>query len=308
MGFFKHETRTFYIATCKALILSQCLFGATASPAQGPAQKIEVHGHRGARARYPENTLPAFRHALAVGVDYLELDVGISSDNQIVIGHDLEISPEICKPSSLVPQLPAVLHALTLAKIQSLDCGTLPNPRFPARKNVPNTPMPILGELFELLRKDPNPLAKTVQFNIETKIDPAHPSFSLDPKTFAKLLIDTLKKHNVLSRTLVQSFDYRTLAEVKALDSSIKTSALSENYFDNSVAIAKRTGANVISPQYNFVSAESIEKLHDMGVKVVPWTANDHLTWARLVRAGVDGIITDDPEALIEWLKLKGLR
>src|ERR1700733_8556443 len=90
--------------------------------AQGPsdktsARRILVYGHRGARARRPENTLPAFEYAIAQGVDALEMDMAVTKDNVIVIWHDLFLQPPVCTG----PQKSAVIHQLTLAEVRQWD-------------------------------------------------------------------------------------------------------------------------------------------------------------------------------------------
>src|SRR5580658_2477116 len=80
-------------------------------------QRILVHGHRGARARRPENTLPAFQYAIAQGVDVLELDVAVTKDNVAVISHDPLINATIC--SGPKPGIP--IHTLTLAELREYD-------------------------------------------------------------------------------------------------------------------------------------------------------------------------------------------
>src|SRR5436190_19844962 len=83
------------------------------------AEKIEVHGHRGARAMRPENTLPAFEYAIEQGVDALELDMAVTRDGVLVVSHDPELRPPICTG----PREHAVNHELTLAAVRTWDCG-----------------------------------------------------------------------------------------------------------------------------------------------------------------------------------------
>src|SRR5437588_9586168 len=83
------------------------------------APRILVHGHRGARAIFPENTLPAFEYAIAQGVDVLELDVAVTRDNILVVSHDPTMNPVICSgPREHIP-----IHQLTLDQVREYDCG-----------------------------------------------------------------------------------------------------------------------------------------------------------------------------------------
>src|SRR5271170_6278265 len=81
------------------------------------APKILVHGHRGARAMRPENTLPAFEYAIAAGVDVLELDMAVTKDNILVVSHDPYLEPPVCSG----PKPKAMIHQLTLAQIRESD-------------------------------------------------------------------------------------------------------------------------------------------------------------------------------------------
>src|SRR5215469_17080378 len=129
------------------------------------ASRILVHGHRGARAIYPENTIPAFRYAIDSGVDFLEMDVAVTKDNVLVISHDPHINGEICSG----PHPGIAIHELTLAELREYDCGALKNSHFPKQHPVPGTRIPTLDEVLNLA--DGN----SVQFNIETKSFPDHP-------------------------------------------------------------------------------------------------------------------------------------
>src|SRR5215470_13247211 len=97
------------------------------------ADRIEVHGHRGARGVRPENTIPAFEYAIAQGVDVLELDMGVTKDGVVVVSHDPILQPPVC--SGAVPK--AVIHELTLAEVRQWDCGLIQNPQFSTQQTVP---------------------------------------------------------------------------------------------------------------------------------------------------------------------------
>lgn len=291
---------------CSLLSFGLTLLTSTASAS---VKRIEVQGHRGARARYPENTLPAFEYALKVGVDVLEMDMAVTRDNVIVVSHDPHISALICADASgKAVQNGPLIHSLTLAEVKKFDCGALKNPKFPRQIPVPHTAIPSLEEVFSWVEASPLPAAKNVRFNIETKITEEHPEYTVDPETFVALFLATVKKHHMESRVMLQSFDFRTLAALNRQAPSIPQVALSDNKFANSVDIIQNTGAQTISPLWLFVNPRYVERLHAVGAKVVPWTVNTEKDWAYMLRSEVDAIITDDPEELIAYLKRKGLR
>src|SRR5271169_3664244 len=168
----------------------------TALMASDPPQRILVHGHRGARAMRPENTIPAFEYAIQRGVDFLEMDVAVTKDNVLVISHDPHINAAICTG----PHPGIAIHELTLAELRQYDCGTLKNPRFPKQQPVPGTRIPTLDEVLNLSR------SSNVQFNIETKSFPEHPELTPTPEIFAQLMLAQIRKHNVEARVIMQSF------------------------------------------------------------------------------------------------------
>lgn len=270
---------------------------------------IEVQGHRGARGSRPENTLPAFEFAIENGVDTLELDIAVSKDGQLVISHDPELTPERClDPSGNKLKEPIYIHTLDYDEIKKYDCGTLGNERFPKQVAVPHTPKPRLVDLFEMVEKSDLPGAKTVHFNIETKIYPSKPDITPAPYEFSKMIIDLARKHHMISRMILQSFDDRTLMAAKKIEPKVVTSMLtSDNHIDY-VAVAKKAHADIISCDHEWILADDVKNLHKAGIKVLPWTVNDPKDWDYLISIGVDGIISDYPKELSDYLKGKGLR
>jgi glycerophosphoryl diester phosphodiesterase len=268
---------------CIAL-LSKVAFAAQLKP--------EVHGHRGARARFPENTLPALRYAAGVGVDYLEFDLGVTRDGVLVLSHEPRVNAEICAPSGN-----PLIHTLTLAELKKYDCGGTRNPKFPKQKLQPGTRIPTLDEVFTEFK------ASRVKFNIETKINPAQPDNTVSPAEFSKLVVQALQKYQLVTRTVLQSFDPRTLIEAKKLEPSLKTSLLVEDPKIDLLEAVKTYRPDIVSPDWHLLTAAKCKALHEAGVKIAPWTPNEPTQWKQLVEWGVDAIITDDPEALLSFLK-----
>lgn len=268
---------------------------------------IQVHGHRGARAMRPENTIPAFEYALTAGVDVLELDLGVTKDNKLVIIHDQMINPEIClDPNNKKITRPTPVNSLTLSELKTYDCGALKNSKFEKQKPEPGTRVPSFDQFAQWLETHPNPRAKTVKLNVEMKSEESQPELSPDPATFAKLLISALKRHKLMSRTIIQSFDFRTLVEARKLAPKAVISLLIENRPSESlVELAKKYNAEIVSPNQEWLTVEDVTPAKAAGVKVVPWTANAEKEWKKLVEMGVDGIISDDPFELLKYLEKK---
>src|SRR5579862_4610928 len=109
---------------------------------------VLVHGHRGARAMRPENTLPAFEYAISVGADAIEMDVAVTRDDVVVVSHEPRLNRALCQAPA--PEKDGAIRNLTLAEITRWDCGALPNPRFPYQLLVPGARIPTLDQVFEL--------------------------------------------------------------------------------------------------------------------------------------------------------------
>jgi glycerophosphoryl diester phosphodiesterase len=274
---------------------------------------ILVHGHRGARAWRPENTIPAFQFAIDNGVDVLELDLAVTKDNVLVVSHNPTLAPNsypgerICKGPQLAPNTP--IRTMTLAEVRQYDCGSVPLPAFPTQVAVPGTKVATFDEVLDLAK------GTTVQFNVETKSFPNHPELTPSPAEFVALIVGAIKKHNVdPARIILQSFDWRTLAEMRKQYPAIRLSALvGQPKYDalmghtdptkDFAAVAKLTGAEIISPAWEMVTPEQVAAAHQAGAEVAPWTPNTPEQWQKLADAGVDAIISDDPVTLLAWLR-----
>ena len=289
------------------LFITSVLFSCHTVNKHGPqiSRHIDVHGHRGARWVYPENTIPAFEYALQNHVDYIELDLGVTKDGVLIIVHDQTINPEICLDAQgKKPKSGITIHSLTLKQIKQYDCGSIINPRFPTQTVVPGTKIPTLQEFFDWINKSQHPHAKLVKFNIEIKSEESQPKLSPKPEVFTKKLITLLEKNKMLDRTIIQSFDFRTLKAARRIKPGVKISALIEDRPTQKIQdIALQLKANYISPNYEWLTKEDIVQLHMIDTLVAPWTVNQKQDWKRLIDMGADAIITDNPKELVDYIK-----
>ncbi len=226
------------------------------------AYRPRVHGHRGARAVLPENTIPAFEYAIQVGAEAVEMDVAVSSDNVLVISHDPHINSGIA------------IRQLTLAELK----------------------LPTLDQVLRLSA------GNQVHFNIEIKSFPDRPELTPPPDIFAAMALEVIRKHRLESRCMVQSFDFRILREMRRLAPEIRLAALWEGPARPFVDIAHEALAGIVAPEFTLVTPEQVRAAHAAKLEVIPWTANTPEDWRKLIDDGVDAIITDDPAALIRYL------
>ncbi len=280
------------------LVLATFMIGSLASGA-ADAPRILVHGHRGARARRPENTMPAFEYAIAQGVNALEMDMAVTKDGVIVISHDPILEPPVCSG----PIAKATIHQLTLAEVRQWDCGAVRNPRFDTQQTVPGTRMPTLDDVFRLGPRG------AFAYNIETKSFPDHPEYTPPPEEFSRMVLAKIRQYQLEKRIILQSFDFRTLMAMRKLAPEIRLSALIEKDARGFTAVsAAAADAEIVSPEFHLVTPEKVAAAHRDGLQVVPWTADTPADWDMLIAAKVDAIISDDPAELIAYLRKKGLR
>lgn len=263
------------------------------------AGRILVHGHRGARAVRPENTLPAFEYAIQAGADALELDVWITADDVPVVSHDPLINTAICTG----PEGERAIRRLTLEQVRQWDCGSKKNPEFPRQEPAPGARIPTLDEVLALAPRG------AFWFNIEMKSQPARPELQPEPEKYVQLILAAIRKRGLQERVIIQSFDFRLLRALAQAAPELRRSALYAGPPRGFAGLAREAGnAPIVSPHYPLVTPGRVREAHEAGLQVVPWTANTPELWDRLIEAGVDAIITDDPKALIDYLRTKGLR
>ena len=264
----------------------------------------EVHGHRGARAVLPENTIPAIEYALKVGVDVIELDTGVTRDGHVVVYHDQKINSEICQHKNGDPiKRDLWIHTLLLTEIKSIDCGSKVNPRFSEQTLAPGAEIPTLAEVFRFVESSNTDRAATVKFNIETKSNAEKPFAQPVPDVFVDKVIDLIESCDLVDRTIIQSFDLRTLKAAYRRNKKIDRAALYYQDLEDWVTPTREVNGNIVSPHFSRLTQSEVEHIHRHGMKVIPWTANSISDWNHLINLGVDGIITDNPKPLIELLK-----
>jgi glycerophosphoryl diester phosphodiesterase len=258
--------------------------------------KLEIHGHRGARSIYPENSILGFDYAMGIGVDVLEMDLNMTKDKNIVIYHDKNINTKLCKNG---PSLP--IKDLTLLEIKEYDCGAFQDINF-KEQHIQIQKIPTLIELLEWINNSNYSNKNTIKLNIEIKT-----THDLDTDyeviEFANKLISILKKYNISDRIIIQSFDERALKAIKSIEPSIKLSLLIEDPKIDMIVLAKKLNVDIISPEYTLLNKESVKQMHDNGFIVLPWTLNSTKIFQEMIDMNVDGIISDNPKEMIDYIK-----
>lgn len=279
------------------------------SDAAGPFPTFDKQGHRGSRGLMPENTIPAMFKAIDLGVTTLEMDVVISRDKQVVVSHDPYFNADITttpegRHLSKQEGSSRLLYNLDYDSIKKYDVGLKPHPGFPRQQKIA-VHKPLLSELIRASEKYAKEKGGApLWYNIETKSNPSgdgtkHPA----PEEFVDLLVAVIQKEGIADRTIIQSFDPRTLQVVHRKYPAIKTSYLVEATERKSLdGYLSDLGFTpfVLSPHFTLVSRQLVKDCHDKGMKVVPWTLNTKEQIQKARAAGVDGIITDYPDLFQE--------
>ena len=294
--FILHNRIKIYSVVCIIIFLRLYdYYASNASNASNKYKKIKIHGHRGARGMLPENTLAAFKYAIENKIDVLELDLQMTKDKEIVIYHNKNINTDICNGIS------KPIKTLSLQEIKEYDCGSKKNVNFSEQQPVSGEKIPSFIELIKLIQSEYK--YKTIEMNIEIKTEK---SLDTDDEVyeFSNKLIDIIHKYNITNNVIIQSFDVRALKNIKEIDSSIKTSYLIKELpsLDNLIKISKQLGVKIISPEYKLMNKNIVTKLHENGFEVLPWTINDINISKKNIEYGVDGIITDYPKQLKDYI------
>ena len=219
---------------------------------------MRIYAHRGVSARYPENTLAAFRAALGAGVDGVELDIHCSADGIPVVIHDDRLERTTNSSGSVT--------ARTVAELRALDAGN-------------GEGVPTLEEVVELADG-------RLHFDIEIKGTQCEQG-----------VLEVLQRHPN-TRAAISSFDWEILATMRALDPAVELWVLNSTVSDEAVAVARELAATTLAVEHWAVSSSAMAKATAAGLAVMAWTVNKRKEADRLRSLGVAAICTDDPSGV----------
>lgn len=281
---------------------------------------MEIHGHRGARGLWPENTLPGLARALELGVHALEFDVAMSADGRLVLTHDLTVSAVTSADTApavpedpLFPYVGRPIKELSLARLRTLEVGV----RLPRRPDdpfaltqtpVPGTRMPTLSAVLGLM----DAYGADTRLHVELKSDPTRPDLSADPEEFTTRVVAELDRHGRLGGAALLSFDWRILRAAHRLAPQVPRFALVERetwhaawfgldpaeFGHDLAACARAAQATVLSPDRVLVDEALAAAAARAGLPVVVWTVNEVAEAARMIDLGMAGVVTDYPDRM----------
>ncbi len=248
-----------------------------------------VFGHRGSAGTHPENTLESFAAAVAGGVEYLEFDIHMTRDGEVVVSHDDHLERNCGRAG--------VIRELTYSEVMAADAGrmfTLDGATFPFRNKGLRIP-----RLSEVLAAFPKLL-----MIVEIK--------QIAPSVVAPML-DALDRAGMRRSVLIASEHQQPLDEVRRLAPGIPTNF---SYLESGVFVQamgtrdanyRPCGDAVQIPRsyesWQLVTPESVEFAHRLGLEVHVWTVNEEAEMGELLDMGVDGLISDYPARALDVVR-----
>jgi glycerophosphoryl diester phosphodiesterase len=292
----------------KKLLLLSALFLIFYS-AFAQKQKFDVQGKAGARGIMPENTIQGMLKALDLGVTTLEMDAVISKDKQVVLSQEPYFNNEISlqpngKAITLKDQKTFNIYKMNYEEVKKFDVGSKVHARFPGQMKF-KAYKPLLSETIDAVESyaKEHKITKPV-YSIETKtIKNGDNEFHPEPAEFVDLIMEVVNSKKIAKRVIIESFDMRTLQYLHEKYPKIQTSLLideKEPFEDYIEKLGFKP--TIYSPYSVLVGKGLVDRCHEMGIKIIPWTVNTVREIKYFQGLGVDGIITDFPN-LMEQIK-----
>ena len=233
--------------------------------------------HRGASGYAPENTFAAFRKAVAMGAGFIETDLQLSRDARFVAIHDPTVNRTTNGQGSV--------NEMTLADLRRLDAGSWFGSEFAGER------IPTIEEILEFSKKH------DVVFYLEMK-----PSGAWGGE---HALISAVREAGEIARTVVISFDPVILASVRKIEPTLMTGLLYEGQIPDPIERALEIGARQLAVRGDLVTPRLLREARERDLQVVCWTVNHPAHMRLLVEAGVDGLISDYPDRLLDLSRRK---
>src|SRR5882757_1402407 len=230
-----------------------------------------VIAHRGASGNAPENTLAAFRKAIALGASFIETDLQLSRDARFVAIHDATVNRTTNGQGAV--------HEMTLADLRKLDAGAWFGSEFAGER------IPTLEEILEFSKQH------DVVFYLELK-----PGGSWGGE---HALIGALRESGEIPRAVVISFDPSIVLNLRKIEPTLMTGLLYDGQIENPLDKAVEIGARQLAVRGDLVTPALLAEAKKKDLQVVCWTVNHPAHMRLLGAAGVDGIMSDYPDRLV---------
>jgi glycerophosphoryl diester phosphodiesterase len=240
--------------------------------------------------------MAAFRAAIDLRVTTLELDVQVTRDGVPVVHHDPHLNRSLCVRDDGTPVEKLPLSRLEFAALADIDCGSRANRKFPEQRAIQGERIPRLDQVLELADQADYP----VRLSIEIKMQDSDPGRTVEE--LAGLVVEAVRTRGLEQRTIIQSFQPEALRAVAELAPELGRAILvrSPGAYDRSV---ERSHATILSPRHDGLTQAAVERFHQRGIAVIPWTVNKPRAIEQMISWNVDGIISDYPDRVLEILE-----
>jgi glycerophosphoryl diester phosphodiesterase len=215
--------------------------------------------HRGASAYEPENTIRAIRRAIEFDADMVEVDVQSTRDGHLVIIHDADVERTTNGKGNV--------KDLTLIEIKKLDAGKGEN-------------IPTLQEVLEVARNRIGVMIEVKSVGIE------------------KPLLELIRSEEMSEQVIITSFMTDVVRNIRKLDSKVSTGQIFSRKIPNTAKEALELKATVMVPAFKLVNRKMVQELHGVSIPLYAWTIDDRHVAEKLIKLGVDGIVTNKPDLM----------
>ena len=274
--------------------LAAALVVSTAVQAANP----DIIAHRGGALLWPENTLYAFERAAGAGVEYLEFDLQLTADNELLVTHDNDINPAFCTAPAGSGLVPKPVRTLTLDQSRAFDCGSRSRGIYPDAEKR-SAGMPSLEEVFIAFRDD-----SRIRYFIETKLPrDGAPGKPIDPTLYAAKLDQLVRRYGLEDRVVLQSFDWRTISAMHDLNPNVRTCPLGvpRNSHDYAATLRELHAGCIVLAARETTPAQ-VRQFQRDGVLVFSGVIDNEEDWREAIEFGFDAIFTNDPLGVIDFL------
>ncbi|GAB0113758.1 glycerophosphodiester phosphodiesterase family protein [Acidisoma sp. C75] len=284
---------------------------------------LELHGHRGARGLWPENSWPAIEGALALGVSFVEVDIALTRDGVAVLSHDPILDPDLTRgpDGGWIAPPGDLIRDLTAAELAAYDIGRMrPGSAnaalFPRQAGADGIRLPSLADVLAQ--------APEARFAIELKTFPDHPGWTVPPDEMADAVLAVVEEAEAFARCRFISFDWRALRHLAKRRPELSLGFLTDGEtlaaarlwwggmapvdFGGSVPrTVAAAGGRIWGPDHTTLTLAEIAEAEALGLLINPWTVNDPADIARLIDWGVGALTTDYPDIARAVMAGKGI-
>ena len=242
-----------------------------------------VIGHRAGMGHFPQASRAALEYSVKLDIQFIELDLRLSADDVPVVHHDTTVNPQLCVwQDGRVPSTGLAIAALTVEQLKQLRCGIIANPRFPDQTPVRHQIL-TLQEVLTFIATS----STQVELMLELKRVSGRKIYP-----YVRKVLTMVQRYGLSQRVNLQSADARIFVLIKKMAARLKVPLIND----------------IVAAPQHLITPRRVAVLQRFGMRVVAYTVNSPQQWEQLLQAGVDGIITDYPRDLQQFIASRAYR